>query len=544
MRSTAPSTAAATRHTRSLRVLFSIVLAATMAAAGRPALASQPASGTGSHGTAAVLLVCNGSTTPCPPTTGPPFATVQAAVDAAKPGDWILIWPGVYHESDPEWSAGVDVATRDVHIRGMNRNTVIIDGSNGTAAHPCPSSPALQNTTGRNGIDIVASGVSVENLTVCDYLGDNGSNGNEIWWNGGDGSGRIGMGSYRGAYLSATAMFHPAFVKGTSPVSPFFAQYGIFVSNASGPGVITHSYASNMADAAYYVGACQRECDTVLSHDVGVNSSLGYSGTNSGGRLIIKDSLFRGNRAGVVPNSLNNDDAPPPQDGRCPHSSRSCMLIEHNTIVGNNNPNVPLFGYTAAIGAGVELSGGMYDTIRGNLIKNDGSWGVITHDYPDTEKPPSHSHCQGGIPNVKFIGGKACDFPARGSLIYRNTFVHDGFFGNASNGDLATIGLLRKSPNPRNCFYDNRARMRGKRVALTSSPAHIERSSVDGRACGRPGTWSDSALFAQLACVGLGVCFAHYHYPQQTRLTIVALPRLTTMPQPCSGLPANAFCKQ
>jgi hypothetical protein len=90
----------------------------------------------------------------------------------------------------------------------------------------------LQDYKARNGIEIVASGVSVQNLTVCDYLGDNGNPGNEIWWNGGDGSGKIGMGPYFGSYLSATATYHPAFHKGSSPVSAHFAQYGIFVSNA------------------------------------------------------------------------------------------------------------------------------------------------------------------------------------------------------------------------------------------------------------------------------------------------------------------------
>ena len=512
-----------------------VLAAATTVLTGGPALAGQ------SGGKHAVLLVCNGSTTPCPGTASPQYATVQAAVDAARPGDWILIWPGVYHENSPEWSSGVYVGTPRLHIRGLNRNKVIIDGSNGTAAEPCPSSPALQGAPGRNGIDIGASGVSVENLTVCDYLGDNGSGGNEIWWNGGDGSGKIGMGSYYGAYLTATALFRPPYVAG-SP-NPDFAQYGIFVSNARGPGVITHSYASNMADAAYYVGACRRVCNVVLSHDVGVNSALGYSGSNSGGRLVIKDSLFARNRAGIVPNSLNNDDAPPPQDGRCQHRRASCMIIEHNLIIGNDNPNVPLFGYMPAIGAGVEISGGMYDTVRDNVIKNDGSWGVITHDYPDTEKPPPASHCQGGFPNVRFLGHKACDFPARGNLVYGNTFVNDGFFGNATNGDMGTIGLVAKSPVPRNCFYANRARLGGKPVALTSSPGHIERASVDGPSCGRRGTWSDAALYLQLACASLGIlCSAHAKYPQQTRLTVLPLPRLTTMPHPCAGVPASGFC--
>ena len=85
-----------------------------------------------------VLLVCNGSTKPCPPGTSV-FSTVQGAVNAARPGDWILIWPGVYHEKSAQSTVGVSIQTPNLHIRGLNRNGVIIDGSNGTASKPCPS---------------------------------------------------------------------------------------------------------------------------------------------------------------------------------------------------------------------------------------------------------------------------------------------------------------------------------------------------------------------------------------------------------------------
>ena len=211
------------------------------------------------------------------------------------------------------------------------------------------------------------------------------------------------------------------------------------MSNARGPGQITLSYASNMADASYYVGACRRQCNTTLAFDTGTNSALGYSGTNSGGRLTIRDSVFAGNRTGLAPNSLNNDDAPPPQDGRCPGSAtRSCTIIEHNLITGNNNANVPTSGLMPAVGAGVEISGGAFDTVRANLIANQGAWGVVTHDYPDTEKPPPGSHCQGGVQISKTL----CLFPARGNRVYGNVFSGNGSFGNVTNGDLGTVGLL------------------------------------------------------------------------------------------------------
>jgi hypothetical protein len=262
--------------------------------------------------------------------------------------------------------------------------------------------------------------------------------------------------------------------------SPNLAQYGIFVSNSRGPGVIDHSYASNMADAAYYVGACQRQCNTTLDSDTGTNSALGYSGTNSGGRLLIQNSVFTMNRTGLAPNSLNNDDAPPPQDGRCPGSkTKSCEVIQGNLIADNNNANAPTSGLVPAVGAGVEIAGGAFDTVTENLIVDQGAWGVVTHDFPDPEKPPAGSHCQGGVQ----LSQQLCLFTAHGNLIHGNELANNGFFGNVTNGDLATVGLLPKSATPRNCFFSNR----GLTSPVTSEPANIQSTKVDGKPCGAIG---------------------------------------------------------
>jgi hypothetical protein len=486
-----------------------------------------------------VLLVCNGSTVRCPAlpsSAGPYYRTVQGAVDAARPGDWILIYPGVYHEKSRQWpTAGVWIQKPDLHIRGLNRNRVIIDGSNGTAAHPCPSAAAQQDFTPRDGIVVwKASGSTIENLTVCDYLAGDGDHGNEIWWNGGDGTGTIGLGAYSGSYLTATSEWAPAQVN-----SGQLAQYGIFVSNSSGPGLITNSYASNMADAAYYVGACRQVCNMTLANDTGVGSDLGYSGTNAGGQLVIKNSMFRNNRAGIAPNSENNDDAPPPQDGRCPGSATtSCTIIEGNTIEDNNNANAPGNKAIAPVGTGIQIVGGEYDTVAHNLIYNQGAWGILTSDNADPETPPPGTHCQGGIKDRPLP--KICLFQARGNQVYGNVFLHDGFFGNSSNSDLATETL--GSYTPRNCFYGN-VDLHGP---LTSAPADIQSASVDGQPCGQPGTSSDPALTNQLICAtGAFPCHLPHSqasYPRQTRIVMLPLPQLASMPTPCAGVPKNAFC--
>src|SRR5690348_13118142 len=66
------------------------------------------------------------------------FKSIQAAVNAAKPGDWILVGPGDYKEHSGKTPKGADFKDRPagvlitkagIKLRGMNRNTVIVDGT-------------------------------------------------------------------------------------------------------------------------------------------------------------------------------------------------------------------------------------------------------------------------------------------------------------------------------------------------------------------------------------------------------------------------------
>src|SRR5438094_7429448 len=171
--------------------------------------------------TAAVLVIETASGTPSLAAPGPrvlrvgtfngisgQFSTIQAAVDAAQPGDWILVGPGDYHEQgsdDPDLSAGVLIRTPDIHVRGMNRNTVVVDGTK-PGSPQCSAEKADQELgptedgkpVGRNGIEIYeTSGVTVDNLTECNFLiTPGGDAGNESWWNGGDCTGHIHMHDY------------------------------------------------------------------------------------------------------------------------------------------------------------------------------------------------------------------------------------------------------------------------------------------------------------------------------------------------------------
>src|SRR6202035_4172847 len=94
------------------------------------------------------------------------------------------------------------------------------------------------------------------------------------------------------------------------------AQYGIFSSNWSG-GTWANTYASNFNDSGYYIGACQNECNQTVNHAWSEYNALGYSGSNSGGLLLVEHSQFDNNEDGFDTNSQNGDN-PPPQDGACP----------------------------------------------------------------------------------------------------------------------------------------------------------------------------------------------------------------------------------
>jgi plastocyanin len=186
-------------------------------------------------------------------------ASIQAAVDAAEPGDLVLIGPGVYREE-------VKVDTPSLVLRGTDRNAVVIDGQ----------------FTRPNGISVTADGVAIENLTVRN------ARLNGVFW--------TGVTGYR-----ATAV-----------TSVNNEVYGIYAFD-SVDGLFEDSWASGSADAGFYIGQCD-PCDAVIRGVVAERNGLGYSGTNASGNVHIVQSTWRHNVAGIVPNTLDTELLPPATD--------------------------------------------------------------------------------------------------------------------------------------------------------------------------------------------------------------------------------------
>ena len=488
------------------------------------------------------------------------YRTIQAAVDAARPGDYILIGPGDYHpqtdlqhpptpsQAESGDFGGVLVGTKDLYIRGMNRNTVVIDGTKPGAPRPCDSAPQWQQlgppdatgkNYGRNGVVAYkADSVWIENLTVCNFLSGSGSAGNQIWWDGGAGTAKIGLTGYWGSYLTTTSTYY-----GSPTVA---ATYGIFANDAAGPAKWDQIYASNFDDSGMYVGACKQVCNITIDHAWMEYSALGYSGTNSGGAITVENSQFDNNQDGFDTNTQILGDPPPPQNGNCPGSkkspithTRSCWVFMHNQVHDNNNAHAPMApgGYAAAgpVGTGMTVSGGRNDTVMDNTFYNNGAWGVLFLPFPDTDKPYHGVTCSGsgGVE----MGGLGCVYEPEGNALLHNTFENNGFWKNPSNGDFGELTLA--NGRPQNCFRDNVA-------PNGSAPPNLEQLQPT---CGpiTTSTQSGGSLLAEVGCdTGLLACPPSATYPKPSTTGVIMHPlpqKLPTMPNPCAGVPANPWCK-
>ncbi len=477
------------------------------------------------------------------------YHSIQSAVDAARPGDWILIGPGDYKSrfsrrpaGRPDLPAAILITTPSLRIRGMDRNTVIVDGTRPGSAR-CSRNPAAQNLgppsrrgrLGLNGIMVwKADNVWVQNLTACNFLGGAGDAGNEIWWNGGDGSGKIGGWGFQGAYLTATSTYDGG------PRNA--AGYGIFSSDWSG-GAWNEIYASNFDDSGLYIGACQQACNQTISRAWSEFNALGYAGSNSGGRIVIAHSQFDHNGLGFVVNS-DNDDKPPPQNGSCPHNAistithtHSCWVFIDNDVEDNNDADVPGRGPAGPVGTGVDLTGARNDTVMDDEIERNDAWGVLFVPHPDGGGP-----CTGGTKNE--LGPGSCNFDEWGDALLGNLFGDNGSYGNPTNGDIAELNF--ESGHSTDCYRGNIEQGGG---VLETSPADLQQAhpKCDGSpapANKNPILLSEILCDARLSLPGVSpACLPSDHYPRRSRVLMHPLPgNLPAMPAPCTGVPTNPWC--
>lgn len=322
------------------------------------------------------------------------YPSIQAGVDAAVPGDLVLIAPGVYNEA-------VNVVTDEIVIRGLEREGVVLDGEFELD----------------NGIRVLgAKGVAVENLTTQNYT-DNG-----VFFTSADG--------YRASYVTAYRI----------------GDYGIYAFDSVN-GQIEHSYGAGSPDAGLYIGQCY-PCNAVVDDFLSEHNGLGYSGTNAGGDLTIANSTFRNNRAGIVPNSGSYELCYPQRQN----------LIVGNIVHSNNQPDTPAIDVAIlAMGNGVVVAGGIGNTIEHNLIYGHDKTGIAlvpfleegaNDDLPTEDEWDLECAEQRQQPLADEIPEQLLWEP------YDNV-IRDNEISGSGVADLAVEGVSVLTGNLRNCWSGN-----------------------------------------------------------------------------------------
>lgn len=269
-------------------------------------------------------------------------ATITEALVAVAEDGLVLLAPGTYTES-------VTVSTPGVTLRGEDRTRVVIDGE---GLRP-------------NGVQVIADGVRVENLTVVNHT----FNGVLV----------TGMHDETGAQAHNLNGYERLDPEEFPPLQRFSVShvtasnnglYGIYAFNTQ-HGVIADSYTSGSADSGIYVGQCA-SCDILVTGNVSENNAIGYENANASDSVLIAGNRFTGNRVGLTLISWY-------QEAYLPQRADT---VVGNLIADNTSPDSPAHA-TGAFGLGIGLSGAQENTITANAILGHPVAGVQINNTED-----------------------------------------------------------------------------------------------------------------------------------------------------------------
>ena len=264
--------------------------------------------------------------------------SIQGAIDLAQPGDLILVDPGVYTEE-------ITITTSDLVIRGRDRNTVFIDGVHGL------------NT----GVSVSADGVSIENLTVRNYLVDAITVGLE--------GTPIPINRFRALHVTTSNT----------------GENGIALRNVTNAEV-RQGWVSGHGASGVLVEDCS-QCNTLITTTLAQFSARGFSVVGAADGVAIFSSTSQNNRVGIV---VENS----------PNQPSSGVLIAANLVLNNGFASTPSLDPTndRSFGVGIHVGGTVSTQVIANRIRANTRTGILlSTNNADTSGDPIAPNVQRNV---------------------------------------------------------------------------------------------------------------------------------------------------